>query len=222
VRRLLSLLALAAVGIGVSACGGAKGVHSASNASAQLSADSQNPQHFMGDGDFDRGDRDGDNNSDVEQDPDTYWDYYTRADVSWNRGRYHDHDDIEWTAFGHAASGADAQAISTLVTRYYVAAARDDGRAACAMLLPRIAKSLLNYYRGGWPPYLAGSKTCQAAMNRYFRHVKLHPVTVTDVRVRGHEAVVLWGSRMMPAGFIGLLRQHGAWSIAEPVGSPLR
>jgi len=216
-RWLLGLLAAGAVSICASGCGGAHGVRSASKASAHSQ---KRAQQFLGDGDFDHEDEDGDNNSDTDRDP--YKDYYTRADESWNRGRYHDHDEAEWTALGRAPSGRDARAISTLVTRYYVAAARDNGQAACTMLLPRVAKSLLNYYRWGWPPYLSGSKTCRTAMNRYFRHAKLHPVKVTDIRVKGDLGVVLWGSHIMPAGFITLVRQHGIWSIDTPVGGPVR
>jgi hypothetical protein len=214
--RLRCLLLIASLGAGVplGACGG-------SHNHATTSPDGfgqRGATPFLGDGDFDHGDGDPDNNSD--NDSDIPFDYYTRKNESWNRGYFHDRDDTSKLTLGRSADTIDTQAISTVVRRYYSAASRDDGRRACAMLLPSIAASITNYNRTGIP-YLRGSKTCQVAMTRLFRHFNLSVPQVTGIRLDGAIALALWGSRTMPAGYITLQRWHKTWAITEPVSSPL-
>lgn len=173
---------------------------------------------FRGDGDYDHGDDDSDNSWD--DDKDAAFDKYSRKEYSWNRGVFHDRDDAEQVAFGHSADSADALAISRIVKRYYRAAAHDDGRKACAMLLPSITK-IVTDYRLTSIPYLRGSGTCRVAMTRLFRHEHLSVPQVTSVRMKGNVALVLWGSRTMPAGYITLERRHSTWVITSSLGIEL-
>jgi hypothetical protein len=210
--RAIVLIALAGLSVGLGACGNSgKAMHSAE--SRQRSS-----QPFLGDGDFDVGDGDPDNNWDTDED--APFDYYNRKNYSWNRGVFHDRDDTEKVGFGRAADGADAQVISRVVTRYYRAASRDDGRGACAMLIPEVANTIADYRRTGID-YLRGSGTCSVAMKRLFQHERMTVPEVTSVRMGGNVALVLWGSRTMPAGYITLERRHGTWVVTAPVGYPL-
>jgi hypothetical protein len=175
----------------------------------------QHSPAFRGDGDFDQGDNDRDNSWD--EDKDAAFDYYRHKDHSWNRGVFHDRDDAEQVGFGHSADSTEAQAISRIVERYYRAAARDDGRGACAMLLPSVAKIVADY-RLTPIPYLRGSRTCRVAMKRLFRHEHLSVPAVTSMRIEGNLALALWGSKTMPAGYTTLERRHATWAITAPVG----
>jgi hypothetical protein len=44
---------------------------------------------------------------------------------------------------------------------------------------------------------------------------------VTGVRVEGSEARALLGSRTLPASFVVVTRERGAWKIDELIGQPL-
>ena len=70
--RAIALIAVICLGVGIGACG-----------------DSKDPTHttasrFLGDGDYDVGDGDWDNNWDTDED--APFDYYSRKSYSWNHG----------------------------------------------------------------------------------------------------------------------------------------
>lgn len=207
----LSLLVMAVAMLG--ACGGPSG-----SASTRHAASSQRSSQFLGDGDFDVGDGDPDNNWDT--DSDAPFDYYNRQNESWNRGLFHDHDDIETLTLWSSADAREARAVTRVATRYYEAAAHGDGRSACAMLLPSVARSLTDYRLTGIP-YLRGARSCADALRLLFRHHGLSVPHVTAVRAQGDAALALWGSRTMPAGYITLVRRHGRWLVTAPIGSTL-
>lgn len=210
----VALVASACIGTGLAGCGGSgRSSHQPSHAASRKAS-----QPFLGDGDFDIGDGDADNNRDTDRD--APFDYYYRGNESWNRGVFHDRDDTEKLTFGTSATAAEARAISLVVRRYYSLAAKDDGRRACAMLLPSAARIVADYRLNGLP-YLRGVNTCQAALHLMFRHDHLSVPHVTSVRVDGDAALALWGSRTLPAGYITLVRHGRTWAITAPVGSTL-
>jgi hypothetical protein len=130
---------------------------------------------------------------------------------------YYDGDDGNIRYYGQAASTSDARAIMTLLTRYYAAAATEDGARACALTYFLDVETLPEQY--GQPPgplWLRGAKTCPAVLSRVFRHFHslLTPrVEVTAVRVSGDRADVLVGFTTLPAGFVKARREGGVWKI---------
>lgn len=208
-------LALAGASAALSSCGDSGRPERAADTTPRHRS-SQQP--FLGDGDFDHGDGDPDNSWDT--DSDAPFDYYNRRNESWNRGVFHDRDDSEELAFGRPAGMAEAHALSLIVRRYYSLAAKDDGQRACAMLAPRAARTMATYSQNGLP-YLRRVKTCPEALRLVFRRTRLSVPRVTSVRVDGDTAIVLWGSRTMPAGYMTLVRNADTWTIAAPVGNPL-
>jgi hypothetical protein len=142
------------------------------------------------------------------------------------RGLYDDGDDAAVRGYGHAASAADAQAVSAVVRRYYAAAAAQDARTACALTYYILAESLPEQYGGPpGPLYLRGAGSCQAVLSIVFRrfHAQLvQPPTVTGVRVNGELAYALLGWTALPAGYIEARREGRAWKIDKVLAAPLQ
>jgi hypothetical protein len=138
---------------------------------------------------------------------------------------YFDCDDGPVRSFGHAADASEAQAIATLVGRYYAAAATGNGVSACALLYYIVAESLPeDYGRPPGPLYLKGADTCPALMSRVFAHFHAQlssPPTVTAVRVDGDRAYALLGWKSLPAGFIEARREGRVWKLNAPLATPL-
>jgi hypothetical protein len=204
-RALLALLAMALLSVGAGACG------DTSHAS----------NRYLNDGDHDPiGDEDGDNNAD--NDNDVSLDY---KPVTNEGGNYHDADDSMTLAYGHAAGPVDTRAVAALVKRYYAAAAAGDGKGACSMLLPSLAKAAPEDYGEFGPQYLRGGKTCEAVLSLLFEHFHntlTAPVGVTGVRVEGNQAHALVGSATMSASYITLQRERGVWALNELLGNTLQ
>ena len=139
---------------------------------------------------------------------------------------FYDHDDTRFRAYGHAASPAEKRELTTLAKRYYAAAAAEDGSAACAMLVRAFAKSLPEDYGHGsaGPPYLRTATSCQAVLELLFKylHSQLHQgIEVVAVRVDGDHAHVLLGGLNMPASYLEVQREGGAWRIIGMLAAPL-
>ena len=235
--RLLSIvLAIALLAVAVCACGGAGKVASSTRSTSSAAAPPSGPPvkyvsplvhseslagshaHYLNDGDNDPiGDEDPDNRKD--DDNDASWDY--QPETNENK-EFRDGDDSSIVTFGAKASAPDEQAIAAIVKRYYAAAGASDGRKACAMIFPGFARAIpLDYGRDG-SAYLRGAKTCQAVMTLLFKHLHHElsvPLTVAAVRVKGERALAFLGSRKMPASYIALQRERGAWTIDGLIAS---
>lgn len=77
----------------------------------------------------------------------------------------HNDDDAQALGYGHAAGTADRAAITSLVRRYYAAAAAKDGATACRLLMPYIAESVAEDY--GHNADTRGH-SCTAVMRKLF------------------------------------------------------
>jgi hypothetical protein len=130
-------------------------------------------------------------------------------------------DDDHIAIYGHEAAGSQRQEILRLVTRYYKAAAADDGRAACKMIHRQLASSVVEDY--GQTPRNRG-KTCAEVMNKIFRHVEGQPPSVlartrvTGIRIRRKEGFAQLTSSSMRAGEIALVKDGMAWKVAVLIG----
>jgi hypothetical protein len=144
---------------------------------------------------------------------------------SQGQSAYLDGDDGAVSDFGHAAGARDTRAITTLVRRYYAAAAAGDGARACALLYYLVAESLPEEYaRPPGPLYLKGADSCPALMSRVFAHFHAQlasPPTVTALRVSGDRADALLGWKTLPAGFIEARLEGRVWRLEQPLALPL-
>jgi hypothetical protein len=146
-------------------------------------------------------------------------------DVEDNAGKgYFDQDDVVVQDYGHAAVGNERQTLVDAVERYDAAAKRGDGKAACAMIESAFESSIVeDYGRSPGPAYLRGN-TCPVVMSRLFAYERaryLAAVKVVDVRVEGNQALVLIGSKAVPASYVRLRHEARGWKIDELVATPL-
>jgi hypothetical protein len=140
-------------------------------------------------------------------------------------GGYYDSDDGEVRSYGHEASATEARAITTLVERYYAAAAAQDATKACALTYYLEAETLPEQYaEPPGPRWLHGASTCRAVLSRVFAHFhsKLTvPVVVTAVRVNRGRAEVLVGFKTLPAGYVKARLEGATWKIDSLLAAPL-
>ncbi|HEX4837076.1 MAG TPA: hypothetical protein VFV03_00920 [Solirubrobacteraceae bacterium] len=248
-----ALLASVALGLGVTACGSAnKGTSSAGGVSSPTTSTggASSPttsaggvsspttsaggmvhiittsaippgQAIRGDGDTDNpADTDGNGDFDPGQDKDS-------DGPTLESYRFPDRDDKPTFAYGHPANAAEERAITSLVRRYYAAAAASEGASACAMLLPSLARAVPESYGHGsaGPEYLQTGRTCQAVVSLLFEHFHqqlAEAIQVVNVRTNGrNHAQVVIGSRTMPASEIYLERQGSSWKVEQLLGQTL-
>lgn len=229
-RLLPALVAIALLGPVVSACGGSgKGQGSDSQTSSETAANvakggapapdasTAATGSFMGDEDDD--DTASNNTGNSKYDNDADFD----NDTIKNKG-YYDGDDGAIRRFGHAANATDSRVIAALVKRYYAAAVASDGPKACPLMYSRLEEAIPEDYGQPPGPSYARGKTCAVVMSKIFAHAHNQLTggfTVTGVRIKGREARALLGSRTLPAGFVVVTRERGAWKINELIGQPL-
>jgi hypothetical protein len=226
-RSLLASLAIALSGLGLSACGGSgKGSGSTSQAASKAATVTTATKggstapvsgSFMGDEDDDEtasnytGSSKYDNDADFDN------------DTIKNRG-YYDSDDGVIRSFGRAANAAEKREITALVKRYYAAAAASDGAKACPLIYSTLEEAIPEDYGQPPGPAYARGKTCAVVMSKFFAHAHSQLVgtfKVTGVRVEGREVRALLGSKTVPASFISVRRERGAWKIDELLGQSL-
>lgn len=119
--------------------------------------------------------------------------------------------------FGHRGSAGDQRAVGTLVRRYFAAAAAGDGAAACPLLAPSFAKTVVSVY--GQISTLRGD-TCAAITSKLFK-LDRRNLTVSDktlylttLLARGSRGVaILAFSRSSQGRQIAVRRERGKWRI---------
>lgn len=133
----------------------------------------------------------------------------------------HNDDDAGTLGYGHAANPADRQTSIALVTRYFAAAAKENGATACALLVPFIAESVVE--NDGHSPGLHGT-TCATVLSKLFaRHHRLlskkhSTLKIVTIRVEGRKALaILDFSAIHEVREITERRTSGTWRILEPL-----
>jgi hypothetical protein len=161
-----------------------------------------------------------------------------RVSVDLKTSRYgqsqpgYDLDDGPVSDYGRTASGGEANAITTLVERYYALGAQGDGTTACKLTSPTFAATVPADYGqelGSAIPretvkLLSGAKTCAAVLSLLFEREHrwlTAPATVTSIRLRGKYGYALVGSTTMPASLIEIERERDSWKIDGLLGRPL-
>ncbi|HEY5194248.1 MAG TPA: hypothetical protein VIJ39_10310 [Solirubrobacteraceae bacterium] len=142
------------------------------------------------------------------------------GDTDNKSGSYYDGDDDAIRDFGHAASTNDRRAVESLVTRYFTAAAAEDGSAACPLITSPLARSvpaILGHHPPG-PAYASGS-TCAEVMSKVFKqnHRQLAAeasiLKVTGVRLRRNHGWAVLGFETLPGRDFRIAREVGVWKV---------
>jgi hypothetical protein len=136
---------------------------------------------------------------------------------------------LGYKTFGPEANEYDKRRVTTLVKRYYAAAAVDDAVTACSLLYSDVAKSVPeDYGKSPGSPYLHGT-TCPAVLAKLFKHrnglptPNLDTINVAGVRVNDdNEALALLRFPTSTYGEISLHREGGSWKVLQLLGGPLR
>jgi hypothetical protein len=190
---LCVLLAAALPGLGVTACGGAGSVSGAPGASAGAAPHVTLPEIEL--------------KGDADHDSDTYY----------------GEPDNEHEPRGRPARIDDARRVSALVKRYYAAAGRGDGVAACRLVYLPVVESIQEA-NGGTSPGAGG--TCAAILSRVFKrqHGQLSAesaaLTVASVRVDLNVGAVRLGlGSGRPARYTMVHRERGAWKMLNLLDS---
>jgi hypothetical protein len=133
----------------------------------------------------------------------------------------HNDDDAGILEYGHVASASDQHISVALVTRYFAAAAAEDGRTACRLLAPAIAETVAE--DEGHSPGLEG-RTCPVVMSKLFKRdhrmlaEKKATLKVTRVRIEGSRALaVLEFSSIPETRQITERRVGNTWRIVDLV-----
>jgi hypothetical protein len=135
-------------------------------------------------------------------------------------------DDNHISTYGHAAAEPDKREITALITRYYAAAATDNGAEACSLIYSPIAKSVPeDYGQAPGPPAVRG-KTCAVVMSKIFKHTPSQSpadfatTEVTGIRLNpnGNKGFVQLSSKTMPTGEIFVQREGGSWRVGALIG----
>lgn len=212
-EQVIAALAGMLLCAGIGACGGTGTTTRPTGRSAEAGHTASVGSHRLENDLDDDGDATSENTGVYDADADLDNDPKTLA-----HSGYHDPDDSSVESFGHTPSAPETRLLQGLAARYYAAAAKADGRAACAMMAASLARSIPEDYgyRGPGPAYLRKARTCPAVMSGLFAHehaILAGGAEVTGVRVAGDKAIALVGSPKFPAGYLQLVRVGHTWKV---------
>lgn len=186
-KSLLGILAIVALALGVAACSSSKGSAPRPDATGTHNVSKAIPPNYST------------HNNDRDNDGD------------------HNNDDENVLAYGHAAGAIDRRSSVALVTRYFAAAAAEDGATGCRLLTPIIAGTVAE--TDGHSPGLRG-KTCAVVLSKLF---KLHhrllaeknaTLKIIKVRVLGDKALAVLEFPTIPeVRLIAERRVAGTWKL---------
>jgi hypothetical protein len=193
-RCLLGAIAVAALGMGVASCGGSSDLAASRRPSSAVST-GRHVAHS------------------VEVVPS----YLTSPAKDRDEDADRNDDDEASLSYGRPASRTDRLSSVVLIKRYFIAAAAGDGRAACGLLVPFIAESVVEM--DGHSPELRG-KTCPVVLSKLFRrHHRLlaeknASLRVDAVRVQGQKALAVLDFPAIPVVRLMTERRVGhAWRL---------
>lgn len=138
-------------------------------------------------------------------------------------GLTYDRDDDAVRFYGHEASRADRQAIGALVKRYYVAAARRDGAAACRLIHSLTIETAVEGYTERSGAHAASCSTILSGLFEQHRRKLVHDsatLKVVDVRVGSLTALVLLRfAKARQPDHLEVHREGAAWKLWDLLAS---
>jgi hypothetical protein len=208
-RTILALLAIATLGGSVVACGDTSSntvsdPHTSSRPAATNSTETTVNSHTVPPGGYLK--------SDSDADSDDHQDTGPSSDDQQEMG----------SAVRHGASSADKRAITSIVRRYYAAAAIGDGTKGCSLLASSLATAITTQQSQ------LANRTCAASLARLFKQQHQHltaenatTMVVTGVHVSKTVGFVTLGFKKQPEGELVIQREDGTWKINALFDSPL-
>jgi hypothetical protein len=126
-------------------------------------------------------------------------------------------DQVLFATYGKKASPADARAVTSLVKRYYTAAAAGDGATACSLLHSSIATGLAaSRSQAGQ----GVRDTCATSMSLLLKQQHQHLIAedaatmvVTRVLTKGDIGLAMLGFRTVPESQIVIEREGHTWKV---------
>jgi hypothetical protein len=217
--NLLPVLIVVLAGTCISGCGDAgrvylrKVIHSTSASIADI------PTQTDTTGDYDSDDYANGTHYDDADNDDNVMSKDGDNDTDNRTGTYYDRDDNSARGYGHMADARDGQSIRALVKRYYDAAARQDGAAACSIIVANVARAVpMDLGRPPGPPYLHGS-TCPEVMSKILKQNRgqltryAAALKIIDVRVNGDHALAILGFNGLPGRQLRFARENHTWRL---------
>jgi hypothetical protein len=209
VKPLSALLAMALLGVGVTACANttkcphlyASPSHIARTRGARMVVSGPVPRQRPGINDsYDGDDHNPNNTSENNDDPERH---------------------------GRPATLAERQSVTEFVEKYYTAAVANNGAVACSLLIPSLVNGIGgSYERPGDPSYLHG-KTCAQVMTKLFEHehkliaAEAAGLEVTGVRVGSGMAFGLLAFKgAREPRYLGVERYDNTWKLRGLTESP--
>jgi hypothetical protein len=132
--------------------------------------------------------------------------------------------DDDAAAYGYPAGEVDRRAVSKLVEAYYAAAAADDGKAACSLIVSTLARAVAeDYGRPPGPPAIRGN-SCHVVLTKLFKRIPGQPASVlartqvTGVRVYRDRGFALLHSSAMAHGEVAVTREGSRWRLEWLIG----
>jgi hypothetical protein len=138
-------------------------------------------------------------------------------------GMGYDADNDSDSTYGPPASPAERRAIVAFIRRYYEVAAAGEGAAACSMLDPITAETLVERHHRGHGPRSLQGESCAQIVSKLFR--ARHRELVEDlasfrislVDVRGNRGVVFAPFALTREMQLIVHREHGGWGMEVPL-----
>lgn len=131
----------------------------------------------------------------------------------------HNNDDQHVLAFGRLASRTEVSTITALLTRYYAAAASENGARACTLLSPFIADTVAEQY--GHNPGLQG-RSCGVVLSKMFaqQHASLQgkqaTMRIVRIGIEGNRSLVAIDFPNIPeVRQITVRRIDGHWTVLD-------
>ncbi len=145
----------------------------------------------------------------------------TSEDEDRDSDHYKHEPDNERELVGRPAGKADARAVAAVVKRYFAAAAREQGAAACSLLYSPFEELVAQTYGGvGAAPAMRGNSCAEVAgklfrlQHRQLRHAT--SVRVAAVRVSFSRGIARFGfGASRPTLYTMLHRERGRWKMDE-------
>lgn len=145
----------------------------------------------------------------------------TSEDEDFDSDHYRHEPDNEHEPVGRPTGEADARAVAAVVKRYFAAAAREQGAAACALLYLPFEELVAQTYGGvGAAPAMRGN-SCAEVASKLFRqqHRQLRDAAsakVATVRVTFSRGIAQFGfGASRPKLYTMLHRERGRWKMYE-------
>jgi hypothetical protein len=135
-------------------------------------------------------------------------------------------DDLQIFDYGHAASRTEARLITTIVQRYYKAAAAENGAKACSSLVVPVAEAVPEELGQAPGQAYRRGQSCAVVISAFFKGEHKHiaaerrSLEITRVRVEGKTglAILRLDGTSEPRK-IALRREGGHWKIRELLDS---